>query len=108
MLTRQAVRVVRHELQQRPGVTRLHDFDGKSDPLLPRPQAGLLGGAFALLLTWLAQALVSRYVLAVAFLPAWMGALGVALGGALGLLGSLLSVGRHLRLVGGERRRVWG
>ena len=76
--------------------------------LLEGLAAGLLGGLCALGLTWLAQALVSRYVLEVAFLPPWATVLGVALGGALGLLGSLLSVGRHLRLVGNERRRLWG
>lgn len=76
--------------------------------LLEGLAAGLLGGLGALGLLWLAQALVSRYVLQVAFLPPWAAALGVALGGAMGLLGSALSVGRHLRLVGGERRRGWG
>lgn len=70
--------------------------------------AGLLGGVLALALTRLAQLLVSRYVLRVEFLPPWAVALGVALGGLLGLVGSLMSVGRHLGLVGGERRRLWG
>ena len=69
--------------------------------------AGLAGGLLALGLTRLAQVLVSRYVLRVEFFPGWVAALGVLLGAALGLLASLLSVGRHLRLVGGERRRLW-
>jgi cell division transport system permease protein len=49
--------------------------------LLEGAAAGLLGGVVALGLTWLAQALVSRYVLAVAFLPPWA-RVGVALGAA--------------------------
>ncbi len=75
--------------------------------LLEGATAGLLGGALAVLLTWAAHALVSRYVLAIAFLPPGLAALGVLGGGALGFLGSLVSVGRHLRLVGSERRRLW-
>ena len=34
-------------------------------------------------------------------------ALGVLAGALLGFFGSLVSVGRHLRLVGRERRRLW-
>jgi cell division transport system permease protein len=87
---------------------------GATDAFVRRPfliegaLAGLAGGLLALALTRLAQALVSRYVLQVEFLPTWMAALGVLLGMLLGLVGSLLSVGRHLRLVGSGRRRQWG
>ncbi len=69
--------------------------------------AGLLGGALAVLLTRLAHAVVSHYVLRVAFLPPGVALAGVLGGAALGLVGSAVSVGRHLRLVGRERRRLW-
>jgi cell division transport system permease protein len=75
--------------------------------LLEGTAAGLLGGALALLLTWGAHALVNRYVLDIAFLPPGLALLGVLGGAALGFVGSLVSVGRHLRLVGQERRRLW-
>lgn len=69
--------------------------------------AGLLGGGLALVLTRVAQQVVSRVVVRVEFLPPGLVALGIAGGAALGLVGSLVSVGRHLRLVGSERRRLW-
>ena len=75
--------------------------------LLEGAAAGLLGGVLALLLTRAAHALVSRYVLDIAFLPPGLAALGVLGGALLGFVGSLVSVGRHLRLVGQERRRLW-
>lgn len=73
--------------------------------LLEGAVGGLLGGALALLLTYAACAVVRRYVIAVAFLPPAAATLGVLGGGVLGLLGSAASVGRHLRLVGRDRRR---
>jgi len=75
--------------------------------LLEGAAAGLLGGALAVALTWAAHAVVSRYVVDIAFLPPGLAVLGVLGGAALGLVGSLVSVGRHLRLVGNERRRLW-
>jgi cell division transport system permease protein len=75
--------------------------------LLEGTAAGLLGGLVALGLTWAAHAVVSRYVLDIAFVPPGLAVLGVLGGAALGLVGSLVSVGRHLRLVGQERRRLW-
>ena len=75
--------------------------------LLEGAAAGLLGGLVALGLTWAAHAVVSRYVLDIAFVPPGLAVLGVLGGAALGLVGSLVSVGRHLRLVGQERRRLW-
>ena len=76
--------------------------------LLEGALKGLAGGALALLLTWFAHSLVSRYVVATAFFPAHVVALGVLAGAMLGLLGSAVSVGRHLRLVGQDRRKRWG
>lgn len=58
---------------------------------------GLLGGAFALLLTWAAHLVIDRYLVQTTFFARDIAILGVACGGLIGLLGSALSVGRHLR-----------
>jgi len=58
---------------------------------------GLLGGAFALLLTWAAHLVIDRYLVETTFFARDIAILGVACGGLIGLLGSALSVGRHLR-----------
>jgi cell division transport system permease protein len=58
---------------------------------------GLLGGALALGLTAGTHALVTRYVLVIEFFDAPIAAAGLAAGALLGLVGSALSVGRHLR-----------
>ena len=60
---------------------------------------GALGGALALALTYAASVVVSRYFVATAFFPPDQAALGVAAGAVLGLLGSAISVSRHLRKV---------
>lgn len=61
---------------------------------------GLTGGALAVLMAWGAVQLVSRSLMAAQFFTTQQALLGVAAGGVLGLVGSWLSVGRHLR-------RVW-
>ncbi|WP_309668965.1 permease-like cell division protein FtsX [Gemmatimonas sp.] len=61
---------------------------------------GLAGGAIAALLAWAAVQLVSKNLMAAQFFTAEQVMLGIAAGGVLGLVGSWLSVGRHLR-------RVW-
>jgi cell division transport system permease protein len=61
---------------------------------------GTLGGLLAVLLTWSTHAAVSRNLLATEFFSGPQVALGVAAGALIGLLGSLVSVERHLR-------RVW-
>lgn len=66
---------------------------------------GLAGGALALLLTWIAHSVVTRYVVQTTFLPPATAATGVLAGAVLGLLASALSVGRQLRRVSGDRRR---
>lgn len=58
---------------------------------------GALGGALALGLTYAASVLVSRYFIATHFFRPEQAALGVLAGAVLGLLGSAVSVGRHLR-----------
>lgn len=61
---------------------------------------GLAGGAIAAALAWTAVQLVSKNLMAAQFFNAEQVMLGIAAGGVLGLVGSWLSVGRHLR-------RVW-
>jgi cell division transport system permease protein len=60
---------------------------------------GTLGGVLALVLAWVALAIINRFVVQATFFDAWMGAVGVLAGASIGLAGSALSVGRHLRRV---------
>jgi cell division transport system permease protein len=60
---------------------------------------GTLGGLFALLLTWIANALIGKFVFSAAFFDTRYAVAGVAAGALIGLLGSAFSVGRHLREV---------
>ena len=60
---------------------------------------GIFGGALALLLTWLASSLISQYFIQTEFFGTGLAVLGVLAGAFLGLAGSALSVGRHLRRV---------
>lgn len=79
---------------------------GATDGFVRRPfliegfTKGVLGGALALALTWLAMQAVERYLsFQTAFFDARLALLGVAFGALIGLLGSAASVGRHLRRV---------
>jgi len=60
---------------------------------------GTLGGLLALVLAWVALAVINRFVVQATFFDTWMGAVGVLAGASIGLAGSALSVGRHLRRV---------
>jgi len=60
---------------------------------------GLFGGALALGLSYGAWALIDTWLIRAAFFTPSQAALGIAAGGFIGLLGSLVSVGRHLRHV---------
>jgi cell division transport system permease protein len=60
---------------------------------------GVLGGTLALLLTWAASAMISRYFIETTFFGARIALLGVLGGAMIGLIGSAVSVGRHLRRV---------
>lgn len=60
---------------------------------------GLMGGALALLLCYGAYAMVDAWLLRADFFTTPESLAGVAAGGLLGLAGSLVSIGRHLRSV---------
>jgi cell division transport system permease protein len=60
---------------------------------------GLVGGLLALLLTWGANWLIDHNLIQTIFFDPGIATLGVLGGGVIGLLGSALSVGRHLRRV---------
>lgn len=60
---------------------------------------GALGGALALLLTWVTFKVLGQYVLQASFFPPALGMAGIVAGALIGLLGSAFSVGRHLKRV---------
>jgi cell division transport system permease protein len=60
---------------------------------------GVLGGLLALALTYVANAVINHYVLRTVFFDPGFAVLGVCAGAVIGLLGSAVSVGRHLRRV---------
>jgi cell division transport system permease protein len=79
---------------------------GATDGFIRRPFLiegaikGILGGLLALLLTYVAMRLLQQYLhFETAFFDQRLATLGVLFGGLMGLLGSAVSVGRHLRKV---------
>lgn len=60
---------------------------------------GTLGGLLALVLTWIAVVVSGRWVLQVQFFETSLMLAGILAGAGIGLLGSALSVGRHLKKV---------
>lgn len=76
---------------------------GATDAFVRRPfliegvLKGLLGGVLALVLAWGANAVIGRYVFRAEFFDVQLSLLGVLGGALIGLFGSALSVGRHLR-----------
>jgi len=50
-------------------------------------------------LTWIAQTLIDRYVIHTIYFDARVALLGLLFGALIGLLGSAVSVARHLRQV---------
>ena len=78
---------------------------GATDSYIRRPfllegfAKGVMGGLLALVLTWVAQTLINRYVIETVFFTAQVAVLGLLFGALIGLLGSAVSVGRHLRQV---------
>ena len=80
---------------------------GATDGFIRRPFLiegsikGVLGGLLALALTYMAMRLLEQYLhFDTAFFDRRLATLGVMFGALLGLLGSAVSVGRHLRRVG--------
>lgn len=78
---------------------------GATDGFIRRPfliegfVKGILGGCAALLLTWLASVLIDRYIVKANFFSMEMAVAGILAGAVIGLLGSGVSVGRHLRRI---------
>ncbi len=60
---------------------------------------GFLGGLLALFLTWGANAIIGKFVFSSEFFDARLAAAGITAGAFIGLIGSAVSVGRHLRAV---------
>jgi len=78
---------------------------GATDAYIRRPfllegfAKGVMGGLLALLLTWLARLLIDRYIIETVFFDERIALLGILFGALIGLIGSAVSVGRHLRHV---------
>jgi cell division transport system permease protein len=78
---------------------------GATDSYIRRPflvegfAKGVLGGLLALLLTWVSQTMINKYVIHTIFFDARIALLGLLFGALIGLAGSAVSVGRHLRRV---------
>jgi cell division transport system permease protein len=78
---------------------------GATDGFIRRPflvegfVKGVLGGVLALVLTWVASIVISRYFIQTEFFDAKLALLGVFGGALMGVLGSAVSVGRQIRKV---------
>jgi cell division transport system permease protein len=78
---------------------------GATDGFIRRPfllqgaLKGLLGGLVAVGLSYAAYVLINRFLIASSFFTALQALAVVVFGAVIGLMGSLLSVGRHLRRV---------
>jgi cell division transport system permease protein len=79
---------------------------GATDGFIRRPFLvegsikGILGGMLALILTYFAMKLLSQYLhFETSFFDRRLALIGILFGALMGLLGSLVSVGRHLRRV---------
>jgi cell division transport system permease protein len=60
---------------------------------------GILGGLLALVIVWIANRMINQYIIQTVFFDRQMIFLGILAGALMGVIGSLVSVGRHLRRV---------
>ncbi|MBL8962365.1 MAG: ABC transporter permease [Gemmatimonadetes bacterium] len=78
---------------------------GATDGFIRRPFLiegfikGVLGGGLALLLTWIASLVISKYFIQTEFFAPSLAMLGLLGGAVIGVAGSALSVGRQIRQV---------
>lgn len=78
---------------------------GATDGFIRRPFLiegfikGVLGGALALLLTWVASLVISKYFIQTEFFAPSLATLGLLAGAVIGVVGSAISVGRQIRQV---------
>jgi cell division transport system permease protein len=78
---------------------------GATDSFIRRPFLiegfikGILGGALALLLTWMASRVISRYFIQTEYFDMRLAVIGLLGGALIGLIGSAVSVGRQVRKV---------
>lgn len=78
---------------------------GATDGFIQRPfliegfVKGVLGGALALMLTYAASSLISRYFIQTEFFDARLAFFGLLGGAVIGIVGSAVSVGRQIRRV---------
>lgn len=78
---------------------------GATDAFVRRPFLidglikGVLGGMFALLLTWATHRAVNEYFFQTVFFNKRLMLLGLLTGALIGVIGSMVSVGRQLRRI---------
>ena len=96
---------IRMAVLQRGSEIAIMRLVGATDGFIRRPflleglLKGLLGGALALGLCYGAYELVNAYLLHADFFTTGQALAGIGVGGLIGLVGSLVSIGRHLRTV---------
>lgn len=96
---------IRMAVLQRANEISIMRLVGATDAFIRRPFLleglikGLLGGALALGLSYVAWLAIDTYLLRASFFTMPQALIGLAAGGLIGLLGSMVSVGRHLRTV---------
>jgi cell division transport system permease protein len=78
---------------------------GATDAYIRRPflieglAKGVMGGLLALLLTYVARTIIDKYLIQTIFFDTKVAMLGLLFGAMIGLVGSAVSVGRHLRRI---------
>jgi cell division transport system permease protein len=78
---------------------------GATDAYIRRPflieglAKGVMGGLLALLLTYVARTIIDKYLIQTIFFDTRVALLGLLFGAMIGLVGSAVSVGRHLRRI---------